>query len=60
MFEQGEALIEGDLLRDENPPPALPRGVKFKRARTREGGGTPKPDWARPKISERVAAESDG
>jgi uncharacterized protein len=48
-FEQGEGLIEGDLLRDENPPPSLPRGIRFKKARTREGGGTPKPDWALPK-----------
>ena len=48
-FEKGEALIEGDLLRDENPPPPLPRGVKFRRSRTREGGGTPKADWALPK-----------
>jgi DNA helicase HerA-like ATPase len=48
-FEKGEAQIEGDLLRDENPPPPLPRGVKFRRSRTREGGGTPKTDWARPK-----------
>ena len=49
-FEPGEALIEGDLLRDESPPPALPRGVGFKKARTREGGGTPKADWALPKL----------
>lgn len=48
-FEKGEALIEGDFLRDETPPPALPRGVKFRRARTREGGGSPKTDWACPK-----------
>ena len=48
-FEPGEALIEGALLRDESPPASLPRGVRFKLARTREGGGTPKADWALPK-----------
>lgn len=47
-FEQGEALIEGALLCDENPPPVDPRGVRFLMARTREGGGTPKTDWALP------------
>lgn len=49
-FRPGEALIEGELLCDESPPPAIPRGVRFKRARTREGGGTPKPDWALPRV----------
>jgi DNA helicase HerA-like ATPase len=48
-FEPGEALIEGALLRDESPPASLPRGVRFKLARTREGGGTPKADWALPR-----------
>ena len=49
-FNQGEALLEGALLCDEIPPPATPRGARFLRARTREGGGTPKADWARPKF----------
>jgi DNA helicase HerA-like ATPase len=48
-FETGEALIEGALLSDESPPPAAPRGVRFRRSRTREGGGTPSADWAVPK-----------
>jgi DNA helicase HerA-like ATPase len=48
-FEPGEALIEGALLSDEDPPPAAPRGVKFKPSRSKEGGGTPRPDWALPK-----------
>ena len=48
-FEPGEALIEGALLMDENPPPPGPRGVQFKPSRSREGGGTPKPDWALPR-----------
>jgi DNA helicase HerA-like ATPase len=48
-FEPGEALIEGAFLRDESPPPSLPRGVRFKKARTREGGGTPDADWALPR-----------
>jgi hypothetical protein len=26
----------------------LPRGIEFERSRSREGGGTPKPDWAIP------------
>ena len=47
-FEPGEALIEGALLRDESPPASLPRGVRFRLARTREGGGSPKADWALP------------
>jgi len=49
-FEPGEALIEGALLCDENPPPAEPRGVRFLMARTREGGGTPKANWALPAL----------
>jgi hypothetical protein len=48
-FEPGEALIEGALLMDENPPPPGPRGVQFKPSRSREGGGMPKPDWALPR-----------
>jgi DNA helicase HerA-like ATPase len=47
-FEPGEALVEGALLRDETPPPPVPRGVRFYKARTREGGGTPSADWAVP------------
>ena len=49
-FEQGEALVEGALLCDEDPPPAAPRGVQFEKSRSREGGGTPKPDWALPRV----------
>ncbi|HYT21900.1 MAG TPA: ATP-binding protein [Candidatus Polarisedimenticolia bacterium] len=48
-FEQGEALVEGALLCDEDPPPAAPRGVQFEKSRSKEGGGTPKPDWALPR-----------
>jgi len=49
-FNFREALLEGALLCDEVPPPAMPRGAKFFPARTKEGGGTPKSDdWARPK-----------
>jgi hypothetical protein len=48
-FEPREALIEGALLSDESPPPAAPRGVRFRRSRTREGGGTPSADWAVPR-----------
>ena len=48
-FHPGEALAEGALLSDESPPPATPRGVTFERARTKEGGGSPKIDWAKPK-----------
>jgi len=48
-FHPGEALAEGALLSDESPPPASPRGVLFERARTKEGGGSPKIDWAKPK-----------
>ena len=48
-FSQGEALIEGALLCDESPPSPLPRGIRFDRARTREGGGTPDTAWALPK-----------
>ncbi len=50
-FSQGEALLEGALLCDENPPPPMPRGVLFLRACTREGGATPPRNWARPKIN---------
>jgi DNA helicase HerA-like ATPase len=50
-FKPGEALVEGALLCDEVPPPTLPRGAKFIPARTKEGGGTPKGDWARPKFT---------
>ena len=50
-FAQGEALIEGAVLCDENPPAALPRGIRFDLARTREGGGTPSRESARPKGS---------
>lgn len=46
-FTPGEALIEGVLLSDENPPPSTPRGIRFELARTREGGGTPPNEWAR-------------
>lgn len=49
-FNQGEALLEGALLCDEIPPPAAPRGVQFLKARTKEGGGTPKTDWAQPEF----------
>jgi DNA helicase HerA-like ATPase len=49
-FNPGEALIEGALLCDESPPAAVPRGIKFEKARTIEGGGTPKPDWAIPRM----------
>ncbi len=48
--KKGEALVEGSLLCDESPPPSAPRAVRFKEARTREGGGTPKADWALPKL----------
>jgi DNA helicase HerA-like ATPase len=48
-FAQGEALIEGALLSDEMPPAALPRAIRFERARTKEGGGTPSKAWARSK-----------
>jgi hypothetical protein len=49
-FNSGEALIEGALLSDEVPPPTVPRGIKFDFANTKEGGGTPKPEWALPKL----------
>ena len=42
-FEPGEALIEGALLRDESPPASLPRGIRFKLARTREAAERQKP-----------------
>ena len=48
-FAPGEALIEGDLLSDEIPPPAMPRGIRFKEGRTKAGGGTPPATWAIPK-----------
>jgi DNA helicase HerA-like ATPase len=48
-FAPGEALIEGDLLSDEIPPPAMPRGIRFKEGRTKAGGGTPPATWAVPK-----------
>lgn len=48
-FTPGEALLEGRLLCDETPPPSMPRGVRFIPARTREGGGAPPTDWAKPK-----------
>jgi DNA helicase HerA-like ATPase len=48
-FTPGEALIEGDLLSDEIPPPAVPRGIKFKEGRTTAGGGTPPATWALPR-----------
>jgi hypothetical protein len=51
MFTPGEALVEGALLCDETPPPPMPRGIRFRLARTREGGGTPPVDWALPKRS---------
>lgn len=47
-FGTGEALIEGTLLCDEDPPPSQPRGVRFLRACTREGGGSPPMGWAKP------------
>ncbi len=47
-FNTGEALLEGALLCDEVPPPVM-RAVRFYQARTREGGGTPKTEWAEPK-----------
>jgi DNA helicase HerA-like ATPase len=46
-FNPGEALIEGAILCDETPPPVTPRGVRFLKARTREGGGSLNMDWAR-------------
>ena len=49
-FNPGEALVEGALLCDELPPPTVPRGIAFERANTKEGGGTPNTDWARPAI----------
>ena len=49
-FNPGEALVEGALLCDELPPPTVPRGVRFKLANTKEGGGTPRTDWARPAL----------
>ena len=49
-FDPGEALVEGALLCDENPPPMEPRGIRFMMARTQEGGGTPKADWALPAL----------
>lgn len=49
-FNPGEVLLEGALLCDEIPPPATPRGAHFLMARTQEGGGTPKTDWARPTL----------
>ena len=54
-FLQGEALCEGALLCDESPPPAAPRGIQFKKARTKEGGGTPKADWAMPRMRKQKA-----
>jgi DNA helicase HerA-like ATPase len=51
-FAPGEALVEGDLLSDEIPPPAVPRGIKFKEGRTKAGGGTPPATWALPKSDE--------
>jgi DNA helicase HerA-like ATPase len=47
-FKAGEALVEGALLCDETPPPVVPRGVTFMEARTKEGGRTPRADWATP------------
>jgi DNA helicase HerA-like ATPase len=47
-FAPGEALVEGDLLSDEIPPPAVPRGIRFKEGRTKAGGGTPPATWAIP------------
>ncbi|MGB7220085.1 MAG: ATP-binding protein [Vicinamibacterales bacterium] len=47
-FKPGEALVEGALLCDELPPPTTPRGTRFMLANTKEGGGTPKADWALP------------
>jgi DNA helicase HerA-like ATPase len=49
-FNPGEALIEGALLCDELPPPTVPRGVLFQQANTKEGGGTPGTNWARPAL----------
>ena len=49
-FRQGEALIEGAFLCDETSPPVVPRGIRFKLARTAEGGGAPKADWAKPRM----------
>jgi len=49
-FNPGEALVEGSLLCDETPPPSAPRAVRFLRARTLEGGGTPNANWALPEI----------
>lgn len=48
-FSPGEALIEGALLCDEDPPSPVPRGIQFQRPRTREGGGNPDARWALPK-----------
>jgi DNA helicase HerA-like ATPase len=50
-FAKGEALFEGTMLCDEDPPPSMPRGVAFRRACTREGGGTPPTNWAKLKTS---------
>lgn len=45
---QGWALIEGALLSDTSPPEPGPRGVKFERGRTKEGGGSPSTAWVKP------------
>lgn len=47
----GDALLEGDLLSDEQPPPAAPRQVQFLKACTKAGGASPPMDWAEPKAS---------
>jgi hypothetical protein len=54
-FQKGEALIEGALLCDESPEPAMPRGIQFNKARTKEGGGTPNTDWAIPRTRKQKA-----
>jgi DNA helicase HerA-like ATPase len=60
-FNPGEAFAEGSLLSDENPPPANPRAINFLFARTKEGGGTPPRDWAKPNAEkpEVASTESD-
>lgn len=48
-FDPGDALVEGACLIDEIPTSPTPRAVHFKMGRTKEGGGSPKLDWAEPK-----------
>jgi hypothetical protein len=48
---QGWALLEGALLSDSTPPDPRPRGFKFRKGRTREGGGSPPKTWLEVAIS---------